>query len=113
MTEAVGRVHALRPDVEVGVCSRYEDRDAGGRDCVPGSADCVGLALVLNPPGDGWGHAREVVRTLLAELPQPVAIVEAGWPGSERFGSSEACQAQMATGAPAGAQPSSARKRIW
>lgn len=95
MSEAVDVIHAARPDLLVGVYWRYEDRDESLRDCAAASADYLGLAFVLNPPGDGLDDVPAILDWYLESTSQPVAIVEAGWPSATRFSSSEEIQAEF------------------
>jgi hypothetical protein len=95
MSEAVNVIHDARPDLLVGVYWRYEDQDASLRECVTGAADYLGLAFVLNPPGDSLDDIPVILNAYLEDTTKPVAIVEAGWPSADRFSSSDAIQAEF------------------
>lgn len=99
MESAVAALRAARPGARIGTYWRYEDvDDLDLMRCATGAGDYLGLAFILNPPGDTLDDVGPLLDDWLDRTDQPIAIVEAGWPSSDRFQSDATCQAAYVSG---------------
>jgi hypothetical protein len=90
---AIAQLHAARPGLRVGTyASGYDDDDF--LRCINRRTDFFGVSINLAPPDEGIDAFRaQLNRARALAAGRPVAVVEAGFPSSERLGSSEAIQA--------------------